>query len=220
MCLFFVNIMYSQEMFYGVTGGPSIAQTIRPNFGYYEPILGVSFSGFAERHKNHLYLKTGVNFAQCGFKQSLIYVDVNDVVLGEGAIESTRHQYLGLSAIGGVTYGDQVFGFLGTGLAGFRYLGTTVVADAFTLNNGQIIEAYRLSLDVLSGYDLSWISEIGVGYQFKNASAVFSRAQYNFGVLPVRYKNQATENPWTNRLISFELGFRFMVNEEREESSP
>lgn len=202
---------FAQQDYFGFSIGASRANTVRPDFEYYTPIYGLTFAGIVERRKNHFYLKSAANFAQRGHTQSLIYVDANNTVLGEGAIEKTRHSYVGLSGLFGGVVGNRFFGFLGMGLTGYGYLGTVVQADAFELNDGEIVDAYRKNFDILQAFDLAWTTELGVGYEGKKGNAILVRSHYDFGLLNVHYKTQPSENGWKNRVFSFELGFRMKI---------
>lgn len=211
--LFLSTYGFGQQDYFGFTIGASRAQTVRANFEFYTPISGFTFAGIVERHKKNFYVKSAANFAQRGHTQSLIYVDANNTVLGEGAIERTRHSYAGLSGLVGAVLGNQLFGFVGTGLTGYGYLGTVVQGDQFVLNDGEIVEAYRNYKDVLQAFDLAWTTELGFGFQGKKGSAILVRSHYDFGILNVHYKTQLSENGWKNRVLSFELGFRMKINE-------
>lgn len=202
----------AQQDYFGITFGASRAKTIRPNFEYYSPITGVAFAGIFERHKKNFYVKSVANFAQKGHTQTIVYVDANNTILGEGAIEKARHSYVGLSGLVGAEIGNQFFGFLGTGLTGYGYLGTVVQGDEFLLNNGETIDAYSINLDYLQAFDLAWTTELGCGFQGKKGNAILLRSHYDFGLLNVRYKIPLNGS-WKNRALSFELGFRMKINE-------
>lgn len=197
--------------------GASRARTIRANFEYYQPVSGFAFNAFFQRNAKHFFVKTALGASQKGHVQSLIYIDANNNVLGEGAIEKTRHLYTHLSGLAGVEFGNTLYGSVGLGATAFGYLGTVVSGDAFELNNGQTIDAYRVGKDYLKAFDFALTSEAAVGYRFPNNFALFLLSSYDFGLLSIRYKTGETLNPWKNRSLTFQVGMRFSISEPSSE---
>lgn len=207
----------AQQHFKGIEIGGTYAEVVRPNYDYYSPVSGFSGRVFYLYQKNRFYSKSSLGIEQKGFSQTLIFVDTNNVVLGEGAIEKTHFNYASLSEIVGFQFGNKFFGFGGIGFSASYYLFTSVKSDDFTLNNGQVSQGYTLNFRNLKPLDVSLKSEVGFGVQLKNSSSVSLLVDYSLGIIKNGYKNVPTPNPWRNNVLSLIVGFRYPIQRGKDE---
>lgn len=198
---------HSQEHFIGFYVGMNNASVDRPNYSYYKSVLGINVDGNYLFKKNHFFSKSSLGYIQKGSSQELIFVDSNDVVLGEGAKENTIFSYIGMTELIGLEYGKKIFLNLGVGLTASYYTSTKVSCPNFELYNIGIVEGYNYKFRNLKPLDLTVLSEISIGFRFKNHSALLLSSSYNLGIKKIRYKDVVTENPWFNNYLSFKFGF-------------
>jgi hypothetical protein len=199
---------HSQEHFKGFSFGLNQASVARPNYSYYKSLLGITVDGNYLFKKNHFISKSSLGYTQKGFSQELIFVDTNDVVLGQGAIEKTRFSYIGISELIGLEYGKKIFVNMGVGLSAYYYMFTNVQSHDFILDNGEISQGYNSTFRNLKPLDFAFLSEIGIGIKLKNQSTLLLMTSYNLGIKKIKYKDVFTENPWYNNFFSFKIGFR------------
>lgn len=216
--LLFASVtLNAQQHFKGIEIGGSYSEVVRPNYDYYMPVLGLSGKAFYLYQKNHFYSKSSLGIEQKGFSQTLIFVDSNNVVLGEGAIEKTHFNYASLSEMIGFEFGNKIFGFGGIGFSASYYLFTSVKSDDFTLNNGQVSQGYSLNFRNLFPFDFALKSEVGFGFRLKNNSSIYFQLDYSLGIIKNRYKDVPTPNPWRNNVLSMNVGLRYPIQHGKDE---
>jgi hypothetical protein len=202
---------YSQENYIGFSLGMNQASVVRSNYSYYRSVQGMTIDGNYIFKKNHFFSKSNLGYNQKGSSQELIFVDSNAVILGQGAIEKTRFSYIGITELIGLEYGKEIFVNLGVGLSASYYMYTKVSTADFKLDNGGIVEGYNYKFRNLKPIDLAVLSEICIGFKFKNQSALLLTSSYNLGIKKIKYKDGFTENPWYNNFFSFKIGFRYLL---------
>lgn len=220
MLLFASVSISAQHQSKGIEIGGNCAQVVRPYYDYYTPVFGFTGKAFYLYQKNHFYSKSSLGIEQKGFSQTLIFIDSNNVVLGEGAIEKTHFNYASLSEIIGLEFGNKFFGFGGIGFSASYYLFTSVKSDDFTLNNGQVSQGYSLNFRNLFPFDFALKSELGLGFRLKNNSSIYLQLDYSLGTLKNKYINVSTPFPWRNNVLSMNVGLRYPIHhgkDEREE---
>jgi hypothetical protein len=215
--LFSSIALNAQQHFKGIEIGGTFSEVVRPNYDYYMPVLGFTGTAFYLFQKNHFYSKSSLGVEQKGFSQALIFVDTNNAVLGEGAIEKTHFNYASLSEIVGFQFGNKFFGFGGIGFSASYYLFTSVKSDDFTLNNGQVSQGYSLNFRNLKPFDFALKSEVGFGVLLKNSSSISLLINYSLGIVKNGYENVPTPNPWRNNVLTMSIGLRYPIQQGKDE---
>lgn len=202
-----LGVAYGQTHLQGYSLGANYAFVDRPQYDYYEPVLGLSIDGFYRFQKEHFLSKTSLGFQQKGFSQELIFVDTSGNILGQGAKENTRFSYIGLTQLAGLrTKGERCYVYAAAGLSLGFYLGTHVNSPDFELDDGTVSEGYSYSFNNLKPLDLAGVGEAGIGFRMKGGGSIELIGVYNHGLLKIRYKETLTPQPWYNHCYSFRIG--------------
>ena len=205
------NTASAQEHSYGFKAGLSVLKTERPNYDYYNDARGLVVDGFYQFNKGPLVARTSLGYQQKGFSQELIYVDSNNVILGEGAIEKIKHSYFGLSQVVGVEFGKKLYGFATIGTRLSYYFTTSASSDEFKLNDGTTMAAYNWNLDYVEPIDVTGVIEVGAGYRMESGSRMFLIASYDHGLKKIRHANEFTPDPWKHNNYNFQIGFSQLI---------
>jgi len=197
----------SQTHLVGVEAGPTFAQTIRQNFEY--NTLNAGCVGAFYDFKRNMFTSTfGLGYMNKGFEQELVYTNEIGEVLGQGAVEKVRHNYLTISEIVGIEFGqNKFFGIAGVGLRASVYSNTIVSSPSFLLNDGTTLQGYKWKLNYLNWIDLAAIARIGCGIRTESGNIFFISGIYDFG-LTNAYES---ENPPKHRNISVLIGVKRVV---------
>lgn len=195
----------AQTHFLGVEAGPTFAQTVREDVDYYNTLNAGSIGAFYEFKKKFFTSTFGIGYLNKGFKQELIYTDEIGTVLGEGAVERVRHNYLSVSEIVGIEFGqNEFFGFAGVGLRASVYSNTIVSSPSFLLNDGSTVQGYRWELDYLNLIDLSALARVGGGIRTDKGNIFYISGMYDFGLTRIN----ESDTPSKHRNISVLIGFK------------
>ncbi|MFK7783966.1 MAG: hypothetical protein AB8B56_02560 [Crocinitomicaceae bacterium] len=198
----------AQTHLLGIEAGPTFAQTVREDVDYYNTLNAGSVGAFYEYKKKNFTSTFGLGYLNKGFKQELIYTDEIGTVLGEGAVERVRHNYLSVSEIVGIEFGEnKYFGFTGIGLRASVYSNTIVSSQSFSLNDGTTVEGYKWELDYLNLIDLSALARVGAGIRTEKGNIFYISGSYDFGLT----NTLESETPARHRNISLLLGFKRSV---------
>lgn len=201
----------AQENRIGLEFGPTISRTQRDSFDYYQPFVGVSANAHYQIEKKWFFAKSGVGLIQKGFNQELIYVDEAGNILGEGALESVKHNYVNVSQVIGVKFGNTYFGSLAIGARFSHYSKTAVSSARFELDDGTYIEAYKWKMDYLNPWDVSALAEVGVGYKDDFDRTFFVSVSYDYGLTKVTYRDVSTEFPFKHLNWTLQIGFSRLI---------
>lgn len=197
----------AQTHLIGIEAGPTFAQTEKKDYNHYNILPASSANAFYE-FKNRNFTSTfGLGYLNKGFQQELIYVNEIGNVLGEGALERVRHNYLSVSEIVGIEYGEKLFGFTGVGLRASMYSNTIVSGAPFPLNDGTTVQGYRWELDYLNWIDLSALARIGGGIKTKKDNIFYLSATYDFGLTKI----YESETPSKHRNLTILIGFKRVI---------
>lgn len=153
-----------------------------------------------------------------GFRQEIIYVDTNGSILGEGAIETTKFRYFGLSELAGVEFGEKVFASFVAGMTASYYYNTNVSSPQFTLDNGSLASAYNYTFQNLEPIDLTGVLQASIGYRRSEISELILSLSYNRGLKKIRYKDYPTTVPWYNHYVSLQIGVRHKLQLKKDRS--
>ena len=200
----------------GVGFGPTIAQTQRNLHEYYTPFTGVSSNIFYQFEKGSFFARSGIGLIQKGFNQELIYFDEAGNLLGKGALETVKHNYVNaLGEVGG-KLGDTYFGFASVG-ARFAHYNKTIVSSAqFRLIDGSYVDAYKWKLNYLEPWDISMLAKIGAGYKDEFDRTFFVSLSYDYGITKVRYNELAMEDPFHHVNWTLQIGFTSVIPNLKE----
>ncbi len=203
-----ITLLFSasgQTHLLGIEAGPTFAQTVREDVDYYNTLNAGSVGAFYEFKKKNFTSTFGLGYLNKGFKQELIYTNEIGTVLGEGAIETVRHNYLSVSEVVGIEFGEnKYFGFTGIGLRASVYSNTIVSSPTFPLNDGTTVQGYKFELDYLNLIDISALARIGGGIRTEKGNIFFLSGIYDFGLT----KTFESEMPSKHRNISVLIGFK------------
>lgn len=195
---------HAQTHSIGLEAGPTFAQTVRKDIDYYKT-LNAGFANLFYEYKHKVFTSSfGIGYLNKGFLQELIYVNEQGEILGEGAIERVRHNYLSVSEIVGVEFGEKYIGFSGVGVRAAVYSNTIVSSPAFLLNDGTTLQAYRWELDYLNLIDVSALARVGAGIRTENGNIFYLSGMYDFGLTKV----YESETPSTHRNLTILVGFK------------
>jgi hypothetical protein len=209
LSLFFCLNAGAQENFLGLNGGLSINSVERANYYYYKNQTGLSIDGLFLHRRGIFYAKSSFGLQQKGFSQELIFIDSSGTILGQGAIEHTRFNYLDLSEIIGLDFGIKVFAHFGAGFSGGLYLFSTINSSDFQVNDSVVSESYTLGIKNIQPFEFSSVFEAGLGIKLKQGHELVILSQYKHGLNEIRYRDYPTPNPWKNRSLVFKLEFRW-----------
>jgi hypothetical protein len=189
----------------GVEAGPTFAQTVREDIDYYNTLNAGSVGAFYEFRKKNFTSTFGLGYLNKGFKQELTYTNEIGTILGEGAVERVRHNYLSVSEIIGIEFGEnRIFGFTGIGLRASIYSNTVVSSPPFLLNDGTTVQGYKWELDYLNLLDLSALARVGGGIRTDKGNMFYISGSYDFGLT----RTFESDTPSRHRNISVVLGFK------------
>ncbi|MDG1331456.1 MAG: hypothetical protein P8P74_03955 [Crocinitomicaceae bacterium] len=188
----------------GVEIGPTFANTVRKDFDHYNSLTALSADLFFEYKKNLFTSTSGIGYMNKGFKQELIYVDEVGNVLGQGALESLRHNYLSISEIVGIEFGEKYFGFSGVGFRCSIYTNSIASGDSFELNDGSTVQGYRWELNYLTPLDFSVLARAGFGMEDKYGNKIYLSATYDHGLSKIT----DAEVPSRHNNLSVQIGFK------------
>jgi len=189
----------------GIEAGPTFAQTVREDIDHYNTLNAGSVGVFYDFKKNNFTSTFGLGYLNKGFRQELVYTNEIGTVLGEGAIERVRHNYLSISEIVGLEFGEnKLFGLAGIGVRASVYSNTIVSSPSFLLNDGTTVQGYKWELDYLNLIDVSALLRLGVGFRSEKGNVFQISGVYDFGLTKI---NQS-ETPSRHRNISILIGFK------------
>lgn len=203
-----LNLSFGQEHFLGLDLGGSITSVQRVDYGYYKSSYGINFNGNYTFNKGLFISKTALGYQTKGFTQEIIYVDTSGAILGEGAIETTKFRYFGLTELAGVEFGKTIFASFMAGLTASYYYNTNVSAPQFTLDDGSLASAYNHSFTNLERLDLTGVVQASIGFRRDEFSELILGLSYNRGLKKIRYKDYPTTAPWYNHYVSLQIGVR------------
>lgn len=206
---------FAQTHLIGIEAGSTLAQTVKKDFDHYNILPASSVNAFYEFQHRNFTSTFGLGYLNKGFQQELIYVNEIGAILGEGALERVRHNYLSVSEIVGIEYGERIFGFSGVGLRASIYSNTIVSSAPFELNDGTTIQGYKWELDYLNWIDLSALARIGGGIKTKKDNIFYLSATYDFGLTKI----YESENPSKHRNLSILAGFKRAIRYHENEAS-
>jgi hypothetical protein len=201
----------AQESSIGLEFGPTISQTERENYDYYEPFVGVSANAFYQFEKKGVFTRSGIGLIQKGFNQELVYVDEAGNILGEGAVESVKHSYVNISQVAGVKFGNTYFGSVAIGARLAHYNKTVVSSARFELDNGTYIDAYKWKMNYLEPWDVSALAIVGLGYKDELDRTFYVSMSYDYGFTKVKYRDLSTEIPFNHLNWTLQIGFSRLI---------
>lgn len=88
----------------GIEAGPTFAQTVTEDMDHYNVLNAGLINLFYEYKGKHVTSDFGIGYLNKGFQQELVYTDELGNILGQGALEKVRHNYLSISEIVGVEF--------------------------------------------------------------------------------------------------------------------
>ncbi|NRA10917.1 MAG: hypothetical protein HRT57_03055 [Crocinitomicaceae bacterium] len=208
----FYSTSNAQEHHFGLSVGLSIGSSQRELYEHYESVLGFSGNALYVYKQNNFIAKISIGLQQKGFSQSLIFMDANGTILGEGSKESTRFSYAALEQLAGLEFGKKLYGSIMGGLSGSYYFQTNVSADQFELETGSLIPSYVYRFSNLEKLDFNAVLEAGIGVKYESGGNLFATVSYNRGLKNVRYENDPESVPWKNHYTSFRIGYRHQLH--------
>ena len=191
----------------GAEIGPTFANTVRKDYHHYSTLAALSANLFFEYKKNLFTSTTGLGYINKGFQQELIYVDELGSVLGEGALESLRHNYFSISQILGIEFGEKYFGFSGAGIRCSTYANSIASGDPFELNDGSTLQGYRWEMNYLKPLDISALARVGFGVKDKGGNKFYFSATYDRGLTKVT----DDEFPSRHNNLTIQIGFKGII---------
>lgn len=209
--LFFGLNVGAQENFFGLNGGLSINHVERSNYEYYKPEIGYSIDGLFLHRRGIFYSKSSIGIQQKGFSQELIFIDSSGNILGQGAIEHTRFNYLELSELIGLDFGKKVFAHFGAGFSFGLYQRSTISSTDFQINDTLVSSGYSFGVKNIQPLEFSSVFEVGLGIKLKPGHELVLLSQYKHGLNELKYRNYPTPNPWKNRSLVFKLEYRWCL---------
>lgn len=198
----------------GVEAGPTFAQTVRQDMDHYNVLNAGLINLFYEYKRKHFTSDFGIGYLNKGFQQELVYTDELGTILGQGALEKVRHNYLSISEIVGVEFGENYFGFTGIGARASIYSNTIVSSPPFLLDDGTTVQGYKWELEYLNLIDVSALARVGGGIRTKKGNTFYLSGVYDFGLTKI----YESETPSKHRNLSILVGFKRVIEipEDRE----
>lgn len=216
-CIVYALASYAQDSRIGLEFGPTISRTERENHDYYKAFTGISANAFYQYDKKSFFAKSRVGFIQKGYNQELTYVDEVGNILGEGALETVKHNYANVSGLVGVKFGKVYFGSIAVGARLSHYNRTIVSSEKFKLNDDTFLEAYKWTLNYLEPWDVSALAEFSGGYKDELNRTFFVSISYDYGLNSINHLDTSIEDPFRHINLTLQIGFSSTIPRLKKE---
>jgi opacity protein-like surface antigen len=160
--------IFSQSNSIGIKTGASFSNVISKRFmSNNEQKIGiVAGITYDYSFSKHFFAGVEANYEQRGFKNYIIFTDINGNPTGRKEPTHFQYDYLSLPVKLGYRVGNKFFGFAGIGIIPAYMIKATAMVPAFGENFVVIGQTISKS-HIVSKFDFGGLAEIGGGFIFK-----------------------------------------------------
>jgi opacity protein-like surface antigen len=178
---------FSQDHFFGLTGGPNVTDAIHSDFLESTDYEFGFVAGFNYQYRLNDKITIGANllYEQRGFNSIVLYSRA-DQFNSVYALTDFEYDYVTLPIKAGyrLNVTQKIYGFGNLGVApGFLIKTSFKIPELFSYNGGEPIEANHT--EEANRIDLAGLAEIGAGYQITEDILCYVLAKYQYSILSV-----------------------------------
>lgn len=183
---------FGQNHFVGINGGVSLtnirSSVIKKGTDYKTGFIGGL--SYDYRLKSIFNLGIGLQYAQKGYEQNIIFTDENGFSTGETYTFYIDYDYFSIPIKAGFTFGERLIGFGNIGAVPSFLVNAKIHEPAIKNLFDSRTTDYT---DELAKLDLAGILEIGIGYGFSDKFQIFTSVAYQHSFTSIRSKDKNIE---------------------------
>jgi hypothetical protein len=200
---------FGQNQLIGLKGGVSFTNVFSEDFLSENDFRNGFMTGLTYEHKlkNKFSIELEISYFQKGFRNDIIFTDVNGSPTGEKHTSVFNYDYLSLPIKGGYSIGNKISGFINLGIVPSFLVNARAEIPAI----GTLPEEKVNITDRVTSFDFGGLAEIGLSYKLQEQFLIFTSVSYQQSFLSITNDDYFKESKAMHYGMTIAIGVKYAL---------